>query len=49
MISNSRVKKRPRNWYGANVVGLGVFQTDHKQNKVRTKDRNQGFLLEKNV
>ena len=27
MILNSKVKKRPRNFYGANVVWLGVFET----------------------
>ena len=28
MILNSKVKKRPRNFYGANGVWLGVFQTE---------------------
>jgi len=27
-ISNSKVEKRPRNFYGANVATLGVFQTE---------------------
>ena len=27
IILNSKVKKRPRNFYGANVVWLGVFET----------------------
>jgi len=28
MISNSKVKKRPRNFYGANVAGLVIFKTE---------------------
>jgi len=28
MTSNFKVEKRPRNFYGANVATLGVFQTE---------------------
>jgi len=28
MIVNPKAKKRPRNFYGANVAWLGVFQTE---------------------